>query len=130
MAFWGDYHTHTTYSRHGKKLHAKGTVLQNALKAAEIGLKELAITDHGYGHAYGVSDETAFAALKEDCREAERITGVRIYAGLENNLDPRSGKRKEITAVFEYRRRRAFRTRNSARRISRVYRHAVYDKTI
>ena len=96
MAFWGDYHTHTTYSRHGKKLHAKGTVLQNALKAAEIGLKELAITDHGYGHAYGVSDETAFAALKEDCREAERITGVRIYAGLENNLDPRSGKRKEI----------------------------------
>ena len=23
MAFWGDYHTHTTYSRKGDKLHAK-----------------------------------------------------------------------------------------------------------
>ena len=96
MAFWGDYHTHTTYSRSGKKLHGKGTVLQNALSAAKAGLKELAVTDHGYGHAYGVESAEAFAALKAECREAEKITGVKIYAGLENNLDPRSGKRDAI----------------------------------
>lgn len=96
MAFWGDYHTHTTYSRNGKKLHAKGTVLQNAQSAARAGLKELAVTDHGYGHAYGIDGRDAFAALKEDCRRAEQATGVKIYAGLENNLDPRCGKRADI----------------------------------
>ena len=92
MAFWGDYHTHTTYSRKGKKLHAKGSVFDNAKAAAELGLKELAITDHGYGHVYGVEGEQAFKQLKADCEAAQKQTGVKIYCGLENNLDPRSGK--------------------------------------
>lgn len=96
MAFYGDYHTHTLYSRRGKKLHAVGSVLQNAQAARDAGLKELAVTDHGFGHFYGVESETAFAALKAECAEAEKITGVKIYVGLENNLDPRSGKDKTL----------------------------------
>lgn len=96
MAFWGDYHTHTTYSRKGNKLHAKGSVMQNAEAAAARGLKELAITDHGFSHVYGVEGEDAFLKLKEDCAAAECATGVRIYAGLENNLDPRSGKSDDV----------------------------------
>lgn len=96
MAFWGDYHTHTTYSRKGKKLHAKGSVLQNAQSAAKAGLKELAVTDHGYGHVYGVVDGQAFERLKADCEQAQKQTGVRIYYGLENNLDPRSGKKSDV----------------------------------
>ncbi|MDE6401489.1 MAG: hypothetical protein K2L54_02640, partial [Clostridiales bacterium] len=70
----------------------KGSVLQNAEAAAKRGLRELAITDHGYTHVYGVRSEDAFSKLKEDCAVAEKLTGVKIYAGLENNLDPRSGK--------------------------------------
>ncbi len=97
MAFWGDYHTHTTYSRKGDKLHAKGSVLQNAQTAARRGLKELAITDHGFTHVYGVEGADAFARLKADCAEAEKLTGVKIYAGLENNLDPRCGKSADVT---------------------------------
>ena len=42
MLLTGDYHTHTVYS------HGKGTVLENALRAKEIGLQEIAITDHGF----------------------------------------------------------------------------------
>ena len=37
-----DYHTHTVYS------HGTGSVLENALIAKEKGLKEIAITDHGF----------------------------------------------------------------------------------
>lgn len=101
MAFWGDYHTHTTYSRVGKKTHGKNSVLENARAAASLGLKELAITDHGYAHVYGVKGEEAFAALKADCRKAYEETGVRVYAGLENNLDPKSGKNKSLPPLVD-----------------------------
>lgn len=101
MAFWGDYHTHTTYSRKGNKLHGKSSVLENALAAKRMGLKELAITDHGYTHVYGVESREAYAMLKADCEEAQKQTGVKIYAGLENNIDPRSGKSKDIPPFIE-----------------------------
>ncbi|MDE6293401.1 MAG: PHP domain-containing protein [Clostridiales bacterium] len=101
MAFLGDYHTHTKYSRRGAKKHAVGSVMENALAAKKAGLVELAITDHGYCHYYGVSRPAAFAKLKEDCKKAEKITGVKIYAGMENNLDQRSGKNKDLPALME-----------------------------
>ncbi len=101
MAYLGDYHTHTTYSRRGKKLHAVGSVLENARAAKAAGLKELAITDHGYAHYYGISGKKAFERLKSDCTAAEEETGVKIYAGLENNLDPRSGKSNEFAPLID-----------------------------
>lgn len=96
MAFRGDYHTHTRYSRSGKKLHGKSTVLDNARAAAARGLAELAVTDHGYGHVFGVKGEAAFAALKRECAEASEQTGVTVYAGLENNINPVSGKKPTV----------------------------------
>ena len=42
MLLTGDYHTHTIYS------HGKGTVLENVMRAKEVGLQEIAITDHGF----------------------------------------------------------------------------------
>ncbi|MBD5132783.1 MAG: PHP domain-containing protein [Clostridiales bacterium] len=95
MAFWGDYHTHTVYSRGKKKLHGKGSVLENAEAAKAAGLKELAITDHGFRHVYGVRGNDAFDALKAECAAAEAQTGIKIYCGLENNLDPKSGKKSK-----------------------------------
>ena len=44
MLLTGDYHTHTPYS------HGKNTVDENAAQAAANGLKEIAITDHGFRH--------------------------------------------------------------------------------
>ena len=50
MILTSDYHTHTVYS------HGKGTVLENALVAKEVGLKEIAISDHGFSHpAFGLT---------------------------------------------------------------------------
>ena len=49
MVLFGDYHTHTKFS------HGKGTVEENARTAREMGLKQIAITDHGLGHiAFGL----------------------------------------------------------------------------
>lgn len=101
MAFLGDYHTHTVYSRRGGKRHAVGSVLENALAAKKAGLKEIAITDHAYCHYYGISGENALKRLHEDCAAAERLTGVRVYVGLENDLDYRSGKSEQFPALME-----------------------------
>lgn len=80
MLLTGDYHTHTIYS------HGKGTVLENARAAQELGLKEIAVTDHGFGQmAFGLRHRR-IPSLIADCREAEKETGVRVYVGIEANL--------------------------------------------
>ncbi len=80
MQLTGDYHTHTIYS------HGKGTVLDNALAAKEKGLKEIAITDHGFEQmAFGIKRKKV-PQLICDCREASEKTGVKVYVGMEANL--------------------------------------------
>ena len=81
-----DYHTHTPYS------HGKGTVLENAEKAKAAGLKEIGITDHGFGHlAFGVKREKVPLLLR-DCRAATKATGVNVLSGMEANILGESGK--------------------------------------
>ncbi|MBP3431734.1 MAG: PHP domain-containing protein [Clostridia bacterium] len=83
MLLYGDYHTHTIYSRHK---HGKGTVLENASVAADKGLKQIAITDHGFNHrAFGVKRKQ-IPALQEDILNAKEITGVDILLGVEANI--------------------------------------------
>lgn len=75
-----DYHTHTVYS------HGTGSVLENALVAKEKGLKEIAITDHGFSHmAFNLKREK-LKDLRRDIDEAQAKTGVKIYLGVEANL--------------------------------------------
>ena len=75
MLLTGDYHTHTIYS------HGKGTVLENAMRAKEIGLQEIAITDHGFEQlAFGLRHER-IPQLIADCKEASRQTGIPVYVG-------------------------------------------------
>ena len=63
MKLLGDYHTHTKYSRYG---HGKGTVLENASVASSKGLKQIAITDHGFNHpVFGIRRKD-IENLKED----------------------------------------------------------------
>ncbi|MBR1890923.1 MAG: PHP domain-containing protein [Clostridia bacterium] len=75
-----DYHTHTRYS------HGKGTVLDNALAAKALGIKEITISDHGFSHpAFGMR-RRKLDKMRLDCQNAERITGVKVNLGIESNL--------------------------------------------
>ena len=86
MILTGDYHTHTVFS------HGKGTILENANEAKKIGLKEIAITDHGYGHhAFGIKQKK-LPLMKKLCEEATKETGVNVLLGLECNILGISGK--------------------------------------
>lgn len=83
MILLGDYHTHTKYSR---KNHGKGTVLENACVARDKGIKQIAITDHGFNHwMFGIKRKN-IAELKEEVLNAREITGVDILLGVESNL--------------------------------------------
>ena len=99
MILFGDYHTHTKYSGHG---HGKGTVLENASVALNKGLKQIAITDHGFNHSfYGVRRKD-IADVKEDILNAKEVTGVDILLGVEANLISQSGDIDIIDSDFEF----------------------------
>lgn len=83
MLLYGDYHTHTTYSRHN---HGKGSVLENASVASDKGLKQIAITDHGFNHEFFGIRRKNIPDLQEDILNAREITGVDILLGVEANL--------------------------------------------
>ncbi len=89
MKVLADYHTHSRYSRW---YHATGTVEQMAQSAAQKGLKELAITDHGPKHvAFGIRPKN-FKKAKQDCLNATQKTGVKVYFGIESNIIGQDGE--------------------------------------
>ena len=85
MAFWGDYHTHTTYS------HGKGSVMDNARAAKAAGLKQVAITDHGLSHWLLGIKKKDIPLLIDDCKKATEETGVHVMVGIENNFNSFDG---------------------------------------
>ncbi len=89
MLLFGDYHTHTIYSHFN---HGKGTVLENASVAADKGLKQIAITDHGFNHEFFGIKRKQIPQLHEDILNAKEITGVDILLGVEANLISLNGE--------------------------------------
>ena len=86
MVIYGDYHTHTTYS------HGKGSILDNAMVAKNKGLKEIAITDHGFTHrTFGVKRKDIENIIM-DIEKAKKATGVNILFGIEENFVSLDGK--------------------------------------
>jgi putative hydrolase len=86
MAIWGDYHTHTRYS------HGTGTVEENVQEAIKKGLKEIAITDHGFRHVMFNVRRSVFHRVIADVEEArKKYPQINIYLGLETNLVSRKG---------------------------------------
>jgi len=83
MLVYGDYHTHTIYSRNH---HGKGTILENASVAADKGLKQIAITDHGFNHEFYSVRRKNIPQIQEEILNAKEITGVDILLGVEANL--------------------------------------------
>lgn len=85
MILTGDYHTHTPYS------HGKNTVMENALAAKKLGLKAVGITDHGFNHILFGLRRRKLAALRAECDEASRATGINVLMGMESNLTSAKG---------------------------------------
>ncbi len=87
MAFLGDYHTHTVFS------HGKGSIEDSAFKAARTGLREIAVTDHGFNHmTFGVRRrEIPFMRAQiNEC--AVKYPSVKVYLGVEANILNSKGK--------------------------------------
>lgn len=86
MIIYGDYHTHTAYS------HGKGSILDNAMVARQKGLKEIAITDHGFTHrTFGLKRKDVENIIM-DIEKAKKATGVNILFGIEENFVSLDGK--------------------------------------
>ena len=98
MILSADYHTHTPYS------HGKNTVLENARAAKKLGLKQIAITDHGFNHLLFGLKRKKLGDLRAECLEAEKLTGVRVLMGMESNIisaDGESDMRPEDLEFFD-----------------------------
>ncbi len=80
MYLTADYHTHTPYS------HGKNTVLENAVAAKAKGLKEIAITDHGFNHILFGLKRKKLSSLRAEIEEAKKLTGINVLMGMESNL--------------------------------------------
>ncbi|MDO5027566.1 MAG: PHP domain-containing protein [Tissierellia bacterium] len=85
MKLLTDFHTHTIYSKNN---HGKGTIRDNALKAIEMGLKELWITDHGPSHIMFGIRRREFSRVRQEIDELnlEFAGRLKIYFGVESNV--------------------------------------------
>ena len=92
-----DYHTHTIYS------HGKGTIKDNVLAARQKGLKEIAITDHGFRHfAFGVKRKNLEKMRQEIDSINENYDDIKVLLGLECNIISRDGRVDIDDASFKY----------------------------
>lgn len=104
MNFLGDYHTHTIYSKkpYVPWYHAKGSIEDNIARAKELGLKEIAITDHGFSHRlFGCSRKKLKTTKKEISRLSQKY-GIKVYFGVEANFLGVDGSIDVIDSDREY----------------------------
>lgn len=80
MILSADYHTHTVFS------HGKGQIIDNARVAKEVGLKEIAISDHGFAHPVFGLNKNKIDKMRELCKQATLETGVNVLMGIESNI--------------------------------------------
>lgn len=80
-----DYHTHTIFS------HGKGTIEENVKRAEELGLAEIAITDHGLKHIVFGLRPWKVKKMRKIIDELQKTTSVKILLGVEANLISRKG---------------------------------------
>lgn len=85
MKLTADFHTHTKYS------DAHCTVMENVLRAKELGLRTIAITDHGFTHiAFGVRRNEKERYIR-DIKEAAKAADMDVLVGIEGNILGREG---------------------------------------
>jgi len=83
---WGDYHTHSVFS------HGKATIEQIVIRAVKLGLKEIAVTDHGFRHfAYNVRRIDWPLICKEVVFLRKKYPQIKLLLGLETNFNSFDG---------------------------------------
>jgi len=82
MKFYGDYHTHTHYS------DGKGSLTENIDQAVKRGLKEIAITEHGYRNP--VYSKKKFLAEKAELESLNR-RDISVLLGIEADIMDEKG---------------------------------------
>jgi len=80
----GDYHTHTTYT------HGVSTIEDNVAQAENLGLKEIAITEHSYLGANHIK-KGDLSKMRADIDKIRDKYKVKILFGIEANLISRNG---------------------------------------
>lgn len=83
MILYGDYHTHTKYSRNG---HGKNTIEENVKVAVQKGLKEIGITEHGFNHVFFGVRKNKIKKMRAEIDRLNSIYPIKIYLGIEANL--------------------------------------------
>ncbi len=88
MNFFGDYHTHTIFSKkpYMPFYHAKGTLEDNILYAKSKGLKQIAITDHGFNHKFFGCSRKNLKSTKEEILRLAQKHNIKVLFGVEANF--------------------------------------------
>ncbi|MBO7508381.1 MAG: PHP domain-containing protein, partial [Clostridia bacterium] len=87
MKLLADLHTHSKFSRFG---HGKNTIEEMARRANELGLEELAITDHGYKHFFRTSFEKMLKA-RQIIDDINKWSKTKILLGIEADIINENG---------------------------------------
>lgn len=77
---FGDYHTHSIYSGDGKS-----TISQNVAQANILGLKQLGVSEHCYGHKNGIKPGD-FESIKKEISNQQILSKTKILFSMEMNL--------------------------------------------
>ncbi len=105
-----DYHVHSNIANK-KPLgilykHAKSSIEENANAAIKKGLKEIAITDHGFTHIYGISKKNYPVARKiiDNLNSGYMNNNIefRILLGVEANIISSKGEIDVDEDIIEY----------------------------
>lgn len=84
MKLKADYHIHSTYS---KNRHGKSSIEEIAGKAYELGLEEIAITDHGPAHyMFGIKRKLISEAKNIVVETRKKYPNLKILYGVEANI--------------------------------------------
>src|ERR671931_629390 len=83
----GDLHMHTTLS------DGRNSAEEMALRARELGLEYIAITDHSASHGFGnhVAPDELKRQIEEIRKLDERLEGIRVLVGTETNIGTAGG---------------------------------------
>ena len=87
MKLSADYHTH---SKHSRFWHGKNSIIEMAYRANELGLREIAITDHAFKHLFRTNKEKLYdARLTID--DLNKWSQTKILLGIEADILDENG---------------------------------------
>lgn len=98
MRLLADFHTHSKYSRF---FHGKNSIEEMVHAANEIGLKEIAITDHGFKHICSTSKQKLMKA-RRIVDEINEWSATKVFLGVEADIISEDGTLDVDDETIEY----------------------------